>query len=141
MDLLETYCQLSLAQQRIYEQFASHQGLSANSLAILRSLVNNPDSCTQTTIYEENSLPKQTVNSIIKDLVKKGWLELIPQTTDRRKKYLKLTEQGVEDILPVVTKVMAANRVAFEKISLEDQQVIVNNFALFNQALREELDI
>lgn len=49
---------------------------------------------TQKRIAEYTSLPKQTVNSVIRALQAEGYITLTPGSGDRREKVVVLTEQG-----------------------------------------------
>lgn len=45
-------------------------------------------------ISQKWSLPKQIVNTLLKDLIEKGYIELFTTKDDKRNKLLKLTSNG-----------------------------------------------
>ena len=91
---LEKYYNLWQETTVLYERWARHRGLTYNSLTVLIAVAGSaPASCTQKTICQDWALPKQTVNTILKDFAKKGLLELVPVEEDRRSKTIRLTKQ------------------------------------------------
>ncbi|MBM6686334.1 MarR family transcriptional regulator [Faecalicatena contorta] len=92
---LEKYYNLWQETTVLYERWARRRGLTYNSLTVLIAVAGSaPASCTQKTICQDWALPKQTVNTILKDFAKKGLLELVPVEEDRRSKAIRLTEEG-----------------------------------------------
>lgn len=47
-------------------------------------------------ISEEWNIPKQTVNTILKDFQKKGYINMVSDDSDKRNKLICLTESGME---------------------------------------------
>ncbi len=78
----------------MYEEWAREHGLSSNSVLILYSLYECGENCTQKSISQKWSIPKQTVNTILREFVSKGYIELTASKEDRRNKLLRLTADG-----------------------------------------------
>lgn len=78
----------------IYEEWAKERGLSSNSVLILYSLYEDEEICTQKSISQKWSIPKQTVNTILKDFIANDYIELYTAENDKRNKLLKLTAAG-----------------------------------------------
>lgn len=57
----------------MYDDWAREQGLSSNSALILYYLYEAKESCTQKSISQMRSIPKQTVNTILKDFSANGY--------------------------------------------------------------------
>ena len=94
---LEKYYNLWQETTILYERWARLHGLTYNSLTVLIAVADRRrGTCTQKSICREWALPKQTVNTILKDFEKQGLLELVPLEEDRRSKAIHLTEQGRE---------------------------------------------
>ena len=92
---LEKYYNLWQETTVLYERWARRRGLTYNSLTVLIAVAGSaPASCTQKTICQDWALPKQPVNTILKDFAKKGLLELVPVEEDRRSKAIRLTKEG-----------------------------------------------
>ena len=63
---------------RIYSDWAKKHDISYNALLILYSLWNAKHYCTQKMICDQWMLPKQTVNTILKEFEKKSWYSSVP---------------------------------------------------------------
>lgn len=78
----------------MYGEWTKQQGLSMNSYLILYSFYDGNNAPTQKSISQRWMIPKQTVNSILKDYMQKGFIEAVSMPEDKRNKMLKLTEAG-----------------------------------------------
>lgn len=90
---------------RLYYRWAKAHGFSYNVLAVLYVAYKDRAS-TQKVVCEEWSLPKQTVNSVCRDLCQRGCLRLERGETDGRETRLVLTEAGRKLAEPVVTELI-----------------------------------
>ncbi len=77
----------------IYDEFAKKYKVKANILWILYSL-NDGNEHTQKEISENWSIPKTTLNTLIKELEKDKYIELIPIEGEKRELNIKLTLSG-----------------------------------------------
>lgn len=87
----------------IYSDWAKKHGISYNALLILYSLWNAKHYCTQKMICDQWMLPKQTVNTILKDFEKKELVAFGPTPYDQRKRGIRLTDAGIayaQDVIP-----------------------------------------
>lgn len=80
---------------RIYGEFGTENNLNNIEASILYSILLFEE-CSQNDIVNEYSIPKQTVNNIIKRWQNKEYVMLEADTKDRRKKVIKLTPKGIE---------------------------------------------
>lgn len=80
---------------RIYGEFGTENNLNNIEASILYSILLFEE-CSQNDIVNEYSIPKQTVNNIIKRWQNKEYVMLEADTKDRRKKVIKLTSKGIE---------------------------------------------
>ncbi len=76
-----------------YEKFAKTFGLNYTSMTILDT-IQNKQPLTQKDICSTLFLPKQTVNVIINDFLKKGYLTLKECKKDKRNKEILFTQEG-----------------------------------------------
>ena len=76
-----------------YEKFAKTFNLSHTSMTILDT-IQNKQPLTQKDICSTLFLPKQTVNVIINDFLKKGYLTLKECKKDKRNKEILFTKEG-----------------------------------------------
>jgi DNA-binding MarR family transcriptional regulator len=73
---------------------SSNQSLSRTEMHVLENVQEAPD-MTLTDIAEELGVTKATVSVTIARLERKGFLQKVRMEEDRRKKMLRLTEQGL----------------------------------------------
>lgn len=77
----------------VYNDFARSGKVAPTLLWILYAL-GDGNSHTQREICEDWELPKSTVNTVVSDLKKQGYVELIPIKGKRREMTVTLTEKG-----------------------------------------------
>lgn len=93
----------------VYEYYAKQLGLNSTTLYLLH-IIDTSEPCTQKQICDIMMLPKQTVNTIVRDYQNKGLLETTESPEDRRRKHIRLTQQGKDyckKILPPVEEAEA----------------------------------
>ena len=76
-----------------YDEFAKQSNVSSSLVWVLYAL-NDGNSHTQIEISNDWELPKTTVNTVIKDIQKEGYVELVPIKGKRREMSIVLTESG-----------------------------------------------
>ena len=94
LGLISRYYSIWRKNNAVYEEWAKQQGLSFNSIMVLYSLHEERDYCTQKAISLKWSIPKQTVNMVLKDFEKKGFVTLEPMQDNRRNKQIISTATG-----------------------------------------------
>ncbi len=77
-----------------YDEFAKQSNVSSALLWVLYAL-NDGNSHTQIEISNDWELPKTTVNTVIKEIQKNGYVDLIPIKGKRREMSIVLTENGI----------------------------------------------
>ena len=103
-----------------YEEWAKAQGLSSNSVLVLYSFYNGEECCTQKSISQKWCIPKQTVNTILKDFQKKGYVEMAAMQSDKRNKLLCLTDSGKKLADEVIGKLRQKETCVMEIMGLEN---------------------
>ena len=83
------------------------------------------ENCTQKEICQSTWLPKQTVNTIITDFYKNGFVILEERPEDRRTKTVKLTEKGREQAQDAVCHIRHAEYVAMEQFTPEEREQLI----------------
>lgn len=123
----------------IYHRAASQHGISDNEFWVLYALMVLEEDQSQQSISELWSLPKQTVNSVVSGMIKKGhvYLETIPGT--RNKKVIRLTESGKEFGEHVILRICDAEKHAINKMTLQEQQLCTDLLAKYITFLDEEI--
>lgn len=105
----------------IYRNAAAQSGLSVNEFWVWYTLMEGPQEYTQQQICAACGLPKQTVNTIVRNMVrrKQATLEIVP--LDRSRKRIHLTPGGRAFGAQLVSGAMEAERRAFDALSEEAQ--------------------
>lgn len=94
---------------------------------------------TQRQITEEIGLVKATVNTVIRDLKKRGFVILDPGRHDRREKLVLLTEQGKQYADNIIDPLLAAEERISGKIGNERMEQTIGTMELFNLLFEKEL--
>ena len=97
--------ELTSKNQQHYYDFAKAHGLNYNTLAVLYTSYVN-DGCTQKQVTVEWYVPKQTVNTICKELVSQGIVSKTKNEADHRETIISLTDKGVEKAAPIVEQLL-----------------------------------
>ena len=121
----------------LYEEWAKEQGLSANGVLVLYSLGEENASCTQKSISQKWCIPKQTVNTILKDFQKKGYVEMILQPEDKRNKLIRLTDSGKLFAGKIIGRLRKRELYVMEKMGLENIRSMNDNLERYNHLFRE----
>lgn len=124
----------------IYHQAAVKSGISDNEFWVWYTLLVLDKEYSQQDICDIWSLPKQTVNSVVSNLTKKGYvfLEVVPGT--RNRKIIRLTESGRAFGENIVTLIYKAEERTIEKMSEEERQTCISLLGKYIGFLREELN-
>lgn len=136
---LETINQQIKELTGIYHQAAAGLGISDNEFWVWYTLLVMGEEYSQQDICDLWSLPKQTVNSVVLNLVKKGYvtLEVVPGT--RNRKLLHLTEAGNAYGKTVVQPVFEAECRTVSRLSEQERQLGISLFGKYINYLKEEL--
>ena len=106
----------------VYRNAAAQSGLSVNEFWIWYALMAEDREYTQQEICTCCGLPKQTVNTIVRGMVRQKWVTLEKMPLDRSRKQIHLTPAGRAFGEALMASAMAAERRAFGALS-EDAQL------------------
>lgn len=126
---------------RVYEEWAKQHGLSACCLSILISIDEGGDHCTQKNISQRWSVPKQTVNTILKDLQRKKYVELVPLKEDKRNKKIQFTPEGKAYADAVLSELQKVELAVIEKMGIGRIRRLNEESELFVKLFRETGDV
>ncbi len=124
----------------LYRTAAVKSGISDGEISIWSALLCSEEEYSQQDLAEMLFLPKQTVNSIISNLAKKGlvFLEHVPGT--RNRKVVRLTEDGREYGQSRVMWIFQAEEKAMGETDLQEVQVYISMLEKYIYRLKEEID-
>lgn len=123
-----------------YTDYAKKFNIHYNELACFYSLYKE-GSCTQKHICQEWLLPKQTVNTLCKALMDKGYIETVAHDGDQREKRLILTAEGRAAAAAMVVPLLAAENKAVEAFSAARTAALVNEFRALQQLFADILNL
>ena len=78
------YCKFRDEQFALYDEYAKNNGILMNTFLVLNVLFYEKDGITQKEICKRTFESKQTVNLIVKSLLKDGYVTLEENTEDKR---------------------------------------------------------
>ena len=117
---LQRFYALWREENAMYDDWAREQGLSSNSALILYSLYEVKENCTQKSISQMWSIPKQTVNTILKEFSANGYIELLTDKEDKRNKLITLTPEGNAYADKIVEALHKRELYAIDRMGLEN---------------------
>ncbi len=123
----------------LYRNAVGRLGMSENELWVWYTLIFMDGGHSQQDICGMWSLSKQTVNTIISNMVRKGFatLETIPGT--RNRKEIGLTKAGRAYGESMVRPIFEVEQRAIEKLSAEERSACTAAFGKYVGFLREEI--
>ena len=115
----------------MYEEWSKEQGLSMNGYLILYSFYDEEDAPTQKYISQKWMIPKQTVNTILKDYMNQGLIEAVSMPEDKRNKILKLTESGKAYADKIIGKLQEKEFFVMQEMGIENMVRMNDMMELF----------
>ena len=123
----------------IYRDAINRTGVSENEYWVWHTLLDIEGEFSQQDICNLWALSKQTINTIVTNMVKKGYvtLETVPDSHNR--KIIHLTPSGREYGAAIVTPIANAEEKAFNRVPLEVRLACALALEKYLAALREEM--
>ena len=106
-----------------YDEFAKQSNVSSALLWVLYAL-NDGNSHTQIEISNDWELPKTTVNTVIKEIQKNGYVNLIPIKGKRREKSMVLTENGKKYADMVLADLYKKEAEVYKALSSDEYAIV-----------------
>ena len=107
-----------------YDEFAKQSNVSSALLWVLYAL-NDGKPHTQIEISNDWELPKTTVNTVIKDIQKEGYVELVPIKGKRREMSIVLTESGKKFADDVLSELYKKEEKTYKSLTAEEQEIVM----------------
>ena len=131
--------ELTSRNQQRYHDFARAHGVNYNTLGVLYTCYINK-SCTQKTVTVEWYVPKQTVNTICKELISNGLLKKEKSSSDHRESKISLTEKGEEFAAPIVEKLLAIENGIVGRLGEKGALDFLEKYKEYSDILVKEFD-
>ena len=124
----------------LYHAAAIKANVSKGELSIWLALLNAKEEYSQQDICDIFSLPRQTVNSLIANLTKKGFVCLKHDPGSRNRKIICLTESGRAFGQDQVSWIFEAEQKAREETDPQELQVCIFMLEKYIQRLQKEIE-
>lgn len=119
----------------LYEKWAKKLGVNNYVSRIMYlSEVNR-----QKEMVENYGMPKQTVNTVITELQKKGYIILIPDENDKRSKIIKLTQEGINYANKIVTPLLDCEIRVLKKMGTQRVEMLIDTMNQYADLLETEM--
>lgn len=128
-----------LIAKALYHKVAFSIGISDSSLGVLYTLLDAEAPCSQYDLCSEWSIPKQTINTAVAALQKKGVAFLSPIPGTRNKKNIAFTEFGRDFAEKTVGILRMAELDALAELSPEERELYIRLNEKYNCRLIEKL--
>ena len=122
----------------LYTHWGALSHIGYPELMVLYTLLSDTP-LTQKNIVEEVGLVKATVNTVIRDLKKREYVVLTASKTDRREKYILLTDSGRKYAEETVSPLLDAEERITRMIGKDRMQQMIDTMELFNILFEKEL--
>lgn len=134
---MEQLCACFCRQEELYSEWAKAHGMSGNEAMTLYALdLERP--CTQKQISQEWLIPKQTLNTIVKDLERQGYVCFEPQP-GKREKLVRFTEAGRVYAREHLQELYRMEEQAMEALSEDLRRAVVEGTQAFTNAFAREV--
>lgn len=123
-----------------YQHAIGQNSISMNEFWIWSSLIEQDSSYTQQELCAMWSLPKQTVNSIVTQMILKKFARLEHVPGQRKRKIIRLTEEGKKRGQSIVSPISEAEQRALEKMTPEQFSVMTELFGQYISIVQSEFE-
>lgn len=137
----ENYAQYIAGEKKIGElhhRIAAQIGIPDSVMWTLYCLFEEDAIHTQNSVALKMGVPKQTINSAVNWLLKKGYIHMEQLPVARNNKQILLTEQGKTFCEHSIAPVVKAEEKAFERLSKNEQETYLSLGIKHNQFQMEE---
>lgn len=122
----------------LYEKWAKKQGVNNYVSRIMYMLYLSGVNRQKETV-ENYGMPKQTVNTVITELQKKGYIILIPDENDKRSKIIKLTQEGINYANKIVTPLLDCEIRVLKKMGTQRVEMLIDTMNQYADLLETEM--
>lgn len=129
------YCKFRDEQFALYDEYAKRHGMLMKTLLVTNALFYAQDGMTQTEVCRRTFQSKQTVNLIVKNLLRDGYVTVTEIPEDRRNKRVRMTDAGRTYCGKVVRHITWAEDMAMSLLTPEEQKTLIDLSRTFTKNL------
>lgn len=108
----------------VYDDFAKDSGVVSPTLLWILYALNDGNEHTQREICVDWALPKSTVNTVMTELKRNGYVEFEPIKGKRREMTVILTQSGKEYAHSLLATIYEKEAEVFKKLNVDERNVI-----------------
>ena len=131
------YCKFRDEQYALYNEYSKENGLLMKTFLVLNVLYYAKNGMTQREICKRIFNSKQTVNLIIKNLLKDGYITVESDAKDKRNTLIRMTESGIAYAKKPVTHITWAEDTAMSMFTPEEQEQLISLSRRFTKNLTD----
>ncbi len=110
------------------------EDVTSVQFCVLNVLAGSPG-IDQRTLGELASTDRSTVAEVVERLARKGYVDCVRDSADRRRKLLRLSPAGAEAHAGLVERTAAMNRILLAPLDLDEQEVFIKLFQRLVESL------
>lgn len=123
----------------LYRDAINRMGISENEYWVWHTLLAMEGEFSQQDICNLWALSKQTINTIVTNMVKKEYAVLETEPGSRNRKIIRLTPTGREHGYALIAPLAQAEQHAFERVPMEVRLACILGFKQYLNVLSEEV--
>lgn len=124
----------------VYHEAAKKLRLSDSEYMILYVVETEDSSVSQSELCSYLCLSKQTVNSAIKSLEKRGWIELYNKDSNKKTKHLRFTQKYCDEMSDKIKSTVQCELDAAKLLTRQERENIISGERKYIEALKREMN-
>lgn len=134
---LNEFRQATMEMDNVYSMFSKSCGLTEAEYWSLLLISDGVD--TQSKISEKLFVSRQTLNSAFKQLLKKGFVQLVPIEGNQRSKQAVLTDSGRAFVNKYILNMRRSEENAWRSMHVKEREALTALTKKFSSLIKEEL--
>lgn len=122
----------------LYEKWAKQHGINSYVMQVMY-MIYASEINKQKDIVENYGMPKQTVNTVITDLQRKGYIRLTPDENDKRSKIIILTDEGRRYAENIVNPLLNCEKEVLAKMGKERVEMLISTMNQYAELLEQKI--
>lgn len=127
---------------RIYQKWAKSQNIGYYDMLLYYALMEiDNQGMTQVQFYKELDIPKTTVNSIVKNQLKQGYIYFEVNPENKKEKLIYLSESGLEYAKKLILPLFAIEEYAASLLDDQEVEMFSKILSTYAQGLLEKMEL
>ncbi|MCM1006909.1 MAG: MarR family transcriptional regulator [Ruminococcus flavefaciens] len=122
----------------LYEKWAKQHGINSYVMQVMY-IIYATGINKQKDIVGKYGMPKQTVNTVITDLQKKGYIRLTPDENDKRSKIIILTDEGRRYAENIVNPLLNCEKEVLAEMGEERVEMLISTMNQYAELLEQKM--